>query len=144
MYMIRKMKIPMPLLKVQKLPLHRKYLINFIDIKETKIKTTGMISTSPSKTHPYEKNEIIFKGNLPIQSDEINLYDEKPFIIVGTLLNTKGHVSPPFFNNSSIKGLHVHNFLYDYRSSISLMPLSMVKNQGLNLTKCYTYVYSFD
>ena len=66
-----------------------------------------------------------------------------PKIIVGNILDARDHITSPFYITIGIQNLHIHNCLYNSRTSHSMMPLSMMEKLVLNITRSYKYLYSF-
>lgn len=50
----------------------------------------------------------------------------------------------PFYVTLVIHDLLLHNYMLDSGASHNLMPLSVMKQLGLKITRPYKYLYSFD
>jgi hypothetical protein len=72
------------------------------------------------------------------------LKDEKPAIILGPLIEDRDYSSPPFYTSLNIHDKVLHNFLMDSRASHNLMPKTAMDELGLEITKTYIDLYSFD
>jgi hypothetical protein len=77
-------------------------------------------------------------------TNSINLQDEKPTVILGPLIEDKDDSSPPFYTSLNIDDKVLHNFLMDSGASHNLMPKSVMDELGLEITKTYHDLYSFD
>jgi hypothetical protein len=81
-------------------------------------------------------------------ADVLNLSDDHPLIMFGPMVEEKrkedeGEI-PPFFLSLNIHDLILHNAMFDSRASHSLMPKAIMENLGLDITKPYKNLYSFD
>jgi hypothetical protein len=112
---IQKIKIPVPFLELIKNEDFRKYLSKMLQPE-----------SSPNAT------------------DSINLQDEKPAVILGPLIEDKDDSSPPFYTSLNIHDKVLHNCLMDSGASHNLMPKSVMDELGLEVTKTYHDLYSFD
>ena len=85
---------------------------------------------------------------ITIPSDEINLQDEKPTIIVGSKTfdqpDDNSEYPPPFYVTFSVHDQLLHNCLLDSRASHNLMPKAVMEALGLSVTKPYHDLYAFD
>ena len=83
-----------------------------------------------------------------IPSDEINLQDENPTIIVGSKTfdqpDDNSEYPPPFYVTFSVHDQLLHNCLLDSGASHNLMPKSVMEALGLSVTNPYHDLYSFD
>jgi ribonuclease HI len=77
-------------------------------------------------------------------TDSVNLQDEKPTIILGPLVEDRDDSSPPFYTSLNIHDKVMHNFLMDSGASHNLMPKTVMDELGLEITKTYHDLYSFD
>jgi hypothetical protein len=80
----------------------------------------------------------------PNATDSINMEDEKPTMNLGPLIENKDDSSPPFYTSLNIHDKVLHNCLMDSRASHNLMPKSVMDELGLEVTKTYHDLYSFD
>jgi hypothetical protein len=77
-------------------------------------------------------------------SDSVNLQDENPIVILGPMVEEKYDSSPPFYTSLNIHDKVLHNFLMDSGASHNLMPKIVMEELGLEVTKDYHDLYSFD
>jgi hypothetical protein len=77
-------------------------------------------------------------------TDSINLQDEKPTVILGPLIEDIDDSSPPFYTSLNIHDKVLHNCLMDSGASHNLMPKIVMEELGLEITKTYHDLYSFD
>jgi ribonuclease HI len=76
--------------------------------------------------------------------DSVNLQDEKPTVILGPMIEDRDDSSPPFYTSLNIHDKVLHNFLMDSGASHNLMPKTVMEELGLEITKAYHDLYSFD
>jgi hypothetical protein len=79
-----------------------------------------------------------------ISSDVISLQDENPAITVGPHIEYGFDSSPPFYISLNFHENIFHNFLMDYGASHNFMPKVVMEYLGLQITKPYQELYSFD
>jgi hypothetical protein len=77
-------------------------------------------------------------------SDSMNLQDEKPAIILGPMVEDRDDSSPPFYTSLNIHDKVLHNYLMDSGASHNLMPKIVMEELGLEVTRTYHDLYSFD
>jgi hypothetical protein len=77
-------------------------------------------------------------------SDSVNLQDEKPAVILGPMVEDRDDSSPPFYTSLNIHDKVLHNCLMDSGASHNLMPKIVMEELGLEVTKAYHDLYSFD
>jgi hypothetical protein len=77
-------------------------------------------------------------------SDSVNLQNENPSVILGPMVEYRDDSSPPFYTSLNIHDKVIHNCLMDSRASHNLMPKSVMDELGLEITKYYHDLYSFD
>jgi hypothetical protein len=98
------------------------------------------------KTDPFKK--YVLKALQPPAhvtfSDTINLEDENPTITIGPHIQYRSDASPPFYISLNIHDKILHNFLMDSRASHNVMPKVVMDELGLEITKPYLDLYSFD
>jgi hypothetical protein len=80
--------------------------------------------------------------SLPLTS--VNLQDEKPVVILGPMVEDIDDSSPPFYTSLNIHDKVLHNCLMDSGASHNLMPKVVMEELGLEVTKAYHELYSFD
>lgn len=89
--------------------------------------------------------KMLKNENKSILSDVINLQDDTPVIIFGPRMEdiTKEDV-PPFYVTLKIHDLLLHNTMIDSGASHNLMPKEIMDNSGMDITRCYKDLFSFD
>jgi hypothetical protein len=112
---IQKIRIPMPLSELIKHEVFKKCLSELLQ--------------SETSYHP---------------TDSINLQDEKPAVILGPMVEDRNDSSPPFYTSLNIHDKVLHNCLMDSGASHNLMPKTVMEELGLEVTRAYHDLYSFD
>jgi hypothetical protein len=79
-----------------------------------------------------------------LPSDSINLQDEKPTVVLGPMVEDIDDSSPPFYTSLNIHDKVLHNCLMDSGASHNLMPKTIMEELGLEVTRAYHDLYSFD
>jgi hypothetical protein len=79
-----------------------------------------------------------------LPTDSINLQDEKPAVILGPMVEDMNDSSPPFYTSLNIHDKVLHNCLMDSGASHNLMPKTVMEELGLEVTRAYHDLYSFD
>jgi hypothetical protein len=79
-----------------------------------------------------------------LPTDSINLQDKKPVVILGPMVEDKNDSSPPFYTSLNIHDKVLHNCLMDSGASHNLMPKTVMEELGLEVTRAYHDLYSFD
>ena len=110
------MKIPIPLTKLCKSNVYRNQILKFLQ---------------PSSV-------------LDPLSDVINLHDEKPIIVLGPIVEEREDNTPPFYISMNIHNKVLHNCLLDSGASHNLMPKVVMDELGLDITRKYHDLFSFD
>jgi hypothetical protein len=77
-------------------------------------------------------------------TDFINLQDENPAVILGPMVEDRHDSSPPFYTSLNIHDKVLHNCLMDSGASHNLMPKAVMEELGLEVTRAYHDLYSFD
>ena len=79
-------------------------------------------------------------------SDTLNLQDDKPKIMFGpwAQVTIKSEDVPSFYINLTIHDMFLHNAMFDSSASHNLMPKTVMECLGLDITKPYKDLYSFD
>jgi hypothetical protein len=77
-------------------------------------------------------------------TDSVNLQDENPTIILGPFIEDRDDSSPPFYTSLNIHDKVLHNFFMAFGASHNLMPKIVMDEMGLEVTKTYHDLYSFD
>ena len=82
---------------------------------------------------------------IALPSDIVNLQDDKPKIYLGPLsIEKEDDVIPPFYITLNIHDKLLHNCFLDSRASHNLMPKRVTEELGLDITKEYHDLFSFD
>jgi hypothetical protein len=77
-------------------------------------------------------------------TDVINLQDKRPTIMFGPHIeNTKDYVAP-FYITLTVHDHLIHNYLLYFGASHNLMPKIIMEKLGLEITRPYEDLYSFD
>jgi ribonuclease HI len=79
-----------------------------------------------------------------LPTDSINLQDEKPAVVLGPMVENRDDSSPPFYTSLNIHDKVLHNCLMDSGDSHNLMPKTVMEELGLEVTRTYHDLYSFD
>jgi hypothetical protein len=112
---IQKIRIPVPLTELIK---HGEFKKRFSDLMKAE-------ATSPS-------------------TDFISLQDERPAVVLGPMVEDRDDSSPPFYTSLNIHYKVLHNCLMDSGASHNLMPKAVMEELGLEVTRAYHDLYSFD
>lgn len=76
--------------------------------------------------------------------DSLNLQEERPMIIFGPQVEELDTSTAPFYVTLVIHKLLLHNHMLDSRASYNLIPLAVMEQLGLQVTRPYKELYSFD
>jgi ribonuclease HI len=79
-----------------------------------------------------------------VTSDAISMYDENPAITLGPHIEDGSDASPPFYISLNFHDKLLHNCLMDSGASHTIMPKVVMEELGLEITKPYQHLYSFD
>jgi hypothetical protein len=112
---IQKIKIPIPLVELMKNESFKKDILKTLDPKS--------ISSS---------------------ADILNIQDDKPTIVLGQMIEDRDESCPPFYISLNIHDKILHNCLLDSGASHNLMPKAVMDEIGLEITKTYHDLFSFD
>jgi hypothetical protein len=77
-------------------------------------------------------------------TDSANLQYEKPVVILGPLVEDRDDSSPPLYTSLNIHDKVLHNCLMDLVASHNIIPKILMEELGLEVTKTYHDLYSFD
>jgi ribonuclease HI len=77
-------------------------------------------------------------------TDCINLQDERPAVVLGPMVEDRDDSAPPFYTSLNIHDKVLHNCLMDSGASHNLMPKAVMEELGLEVTRAYHDLYSFD
>jgi hypothetical protein len=76
--------------------------------------------------------------------DYVNLQDDKPTMTIGPMIEDRDDSCPPFYISLNIHDKILHNCLLDLGVSHNLMTKAMMDELGLDITKPYHDLFSFD
>lgn len=79
-----------------------------------------------------------------VSTDTISLQDDKPKIFLGQGMSNKDENVPPLYVSLDIHQHVLHNCLLDSRASHNLMPKVIMDKLGLEVTRPYHDLYTFD
>jgi len=111
---IQKVKIPMPLTELMKNEAFKAAILKSLEPK-----------SSPS-------------------DDFMNLQYDKPKVTIGPMIEDRDDSCPPFYISLNFHDKILHNCLLDSGASHNLMPKAVMDELGLEVTKPYQYLFSFD
>ena len=79
-------------------------------------------------------------------SDMVNVEDNQPEMIFGPASNGESPDSdvPPFYISLRLHDFALHNAMFDSEASHNLMPKAIMDKLGLDITRQYHNLYSFD
>lgn len=79
-------------------------------------------------------------------SDSLNLQDDHPKIMFGPWVQSLDKVVDvlPFYISLRIHDMVLHNDMIDSGASHNLIPKVIMDSLGLDITKPYRYLFSFD
>jgi hypothetical protein len=99
-----------------------------------------------AKNPVYQKQitKMINFSNLESQSNVINLEDDKPNITFGPHFEGARDTIAPFYITLKVHDRLLHNCMLDSGASHNVMPKSIMDRLGLEITKPYGDLYSFD
>ena len=99
------------------------------------------------RNYEYRKQLIkMLKSDVAAEfSDTVNLQDDNPTILFGPRMepNDEDEV-PPFYVTLKIHDQNLHNSMFDTRAFHNLMPKEIMDALGLDITRQYKDLYSFD
>ncbi len=68
-------------------------------------------------------------------NDTVNLQEDKPLVVFGPHVEEVDSSTPPFYISLLIHDFLLHNCIFDSGASHNLMPLSVIKQLNLQVTK---------
>jgi len=77
-------------------------------------------------------------------NDYVNLQDEKPVDVLSPMTEPSEDNSPSFYVSLTIHNKILHNCLLDTSASNNLMPKTVMDELGLDITRPYHDLFSFD
>ena len=76
--------------------------------------------------------------------DSVNLQDDKPAIVLSPMIEPAYNSSPSFYVSLTIHDKILQNCLLDTEASHNLMPKTVMEELGLDITRPYHDLFSFD
>lgn len=76
--------------------------------------------------------------------DSLILQEERPMVVFGPHVKKQDSSATPFYVTLVVHDILLHNCMFDSRASHNLMPLSIMEHLGLQTTRPYKDLYSFD
>ena len=84
-------------------------------------------------------------GEISTISDSLNMQDDRPTILFGPHVDDFADEDvPPFYVNLNIHKAILHNDILDSGASHNLMPKVIMDKLGLEVTRPYKDLFSFD
>jgi len=74
----------------------------------------------------------------------MNLQDDKPAVVLGPMTEPADENSQSFYVSLTIHDKILHNYLLDTGASHNLMPKAVMEELGLDITRAYHDLFSFD
>ena len=81
--------------------------------------------------------------NFDPMSDMVSVEDDLPELIFGPTLSGESEV-PPFYISLRVHEFVLHNAMFDSGASLNIMPKAIMEKLGLDITRKYHDLYSFD
>ena len=73
--------------------------------------------------------------SVSLSADILNIYDDKPTITLGQMIEDRDESCPPFYISLNIHEKTLHNCLLDSGALHNLMPKAVMDELGLEITK---------
>lgn len=112
---VQKLKISVPLIELVKGEVFRKPILDALELKASQAPT-----------------------------DYVNLQDDKPTVVLSPMTKPTDDNSSSFYVSLTIHDKILHNFLLDIGASHNLMPKAIMEELGLDITRPYHDLFSFD
>jgi hypothetical protein len=124
---LAKLKIPIPLSELMNKNAYRSQVMKYLSIEPD----IGTKALDVGSVH---------------HSDTVNLADDRPELLFGPEVDgqTDNGVMAPFYISLNIHDLILHNAMLDLGASHNLMPKAMMEKLGLEVTRPYKDLHSFD
>jgi hypothetical protein len=92
------------------------------------------------------RNQIIKILKMEQTSDTLKIQDDHPTILFGPRVeeNSDAEEVPPFYVSLKIHDMTLHNAMLDSRASHNLIPKVVMDQLGLDITRPYKDLFSFD
>jgi hypothetical protein len=82
--------------------------------------------------------------NTPPVFDYVNLQDDNPTVTIGPMVEDRDDSCPPFYISLNIHDKILHNYLLESRALHNIIPKALMDELGLDITKPYHDLFSFD
>ena len=90
-------------------------------------------------------SKMIKVNNVPNDSDSVNIEDDNPTILFGPRVESNDEDEvPTFYVTLKIHDQNLHNAMIDTGASHNQMPKQVMDALGLDITRQYKGLYSFD
>jgi hypothetical protein len=99
-------------------------------------------NTAKQSTLSPPSKKITIPAKKPTQKDQV--LDDQPIIFLGQMIEDRYESYPPFYISLNTHEKTLHNCLLDSGASHNLMPKEVMDELGLDITKIYHDVFSFD
>ena len=98
------------------------------------------------KNHHYKDSIFKFLQSFvaPTHPDTLNIQYEHPTILFRPHRDEKIDASPPFYISLNVHDKLLHNCLLNFGASHNLMPKVVMEKLGLDITKTYHDLYSYE
>ena len=97
------------------------------------------------KVDKYRSKIVEMLNSQPGVADILNVQEDNPIIYLGPRLeDEKNEEFPPFYISISIHDMTLHNVMLDSGASHNLMPKVIMERLGLEVTRPYKDLFSFD
>jgi hypothetical protein len=92
------------------------------------------------------RSEVIKAMNIEASIDTINIVDDQPELLFGPEVDGKSKIGVvlPFYISLNIHDKTLHNSMLDSSASHNLIPKDIIEKLGLDITRPYKDLYSFD
>lgn len=81
---------------------------------------------------------------IQVSTNYLNLQDDKPAVILNPMIENCEDSSPSLYDFLTIHEKALHNYLLDTGANHNLMPKDVIDELGLDITKPYHDLFSFD
>ena len=97
------------------------------------------------KVNEYKSKIVKMLNSQPGASDILNVQEDHPTIYLGPRLeDEKNEEVPRFYVSFSIHDMTLHNAMLDSGASHNIMPKVIMERMGLEITRPYKDLFSFD
>jgi len=92
------------------------------------------------------RSQVIKSPNIEAGTNTINIADDQPKLLFGPEVDGKPEngIVPPFYTSLNIRDKTLHNDMLNSGASHNLIPKALMKKLGLDITRPYKDLYSFD